>query len=303
MHNLKLSRLLLLSLMLCTLAGNAQIKLQSYTSATDTFYWKRYTHIPRPQKLNLRPYVVVNPGKVVDTFLARNPDQFPQFTGDSLPKYSPGKLKKCLYPVDINGDNRPDIIFSGYGGGETPLVRIYLNRGDSFELVFEDYQYITRLKKKEGKLTDLSTGDVGSGDNYLYFTRDYKVNQEHNVPEFIKVKQHVAYRYTEEPVRYYSVPVPFIAKADTMLLRASAARLNEPFFPKPETFGNIVAKYRSKAKGMVLAIKSYGKGNDWYFVEVYPGTMPTASILYDLDRLPSFIRGWVSGQSILLDLK
>ena len=303
MHNLKLSRILLLLLMLCALAGNAQIKLQSYTSATDTFYWKRYTHIPRPQRLNLRPYVAVNPGKVIETFLARNLDQFPHFTQDSLPKFSVEKLKKCLYPIDINGDNLPDIIFSGYSGGASPLVQIYLNRGDSFELVFEDYQYITRLKKKSGRLTELSTGDAGSGDNYLYFTRDYKVIQEHDVPEFIKVKQHVAYRYTEEPVRYYPAPIPFIAKTDTMLLRASAARLNEPFFPKPETFGNIVAKYRSKAKGVVLAIKSFGKGNDWYFVEVYPGTIPTASILYDLERMPSFIRGWVSGQSILLDLK
>ncbi|MEI7664230.1 MAG: hypothetical protein WCK34_18630 [Bacteroidota bacterium] len=290
-------------MVLCALAGYSQIKLQRYTTATDTFYWKRYTHLAKPQKLGLRQFTASNPGKTIESFLARNLSQFPQFTNDSLPGYTVEKLKKCLYPIDINGDNVPDIVFSGYGGGGSDMVRIYLNRKDTFALVFEDYQYFTSFKKKAGKLVELQTGDVGNGGNYLCFTRDYRVTGDNSEPVFIKVKQHVVYQYTEDPIRYYASPIPFTARADTMLLRASAAVLNEPFLPGLETFGNIVAKYRSKTRGIVLATKSYGKGNDWYFVEVSPGSMPSASILYDLDKMPSFIRGWVSGQSIYLDLK
>ena len=282
---------------------NAQIKLQTYTTATDTFYWKRYIHIPKPPKLNLKQFSVSNRAKKIDSFLAKYLDQFPQFTSDSMSHFNLTDLKKCLYPVDIDGDQLPDMIFSGFSGGEGDLTRIYRNRNDSFELIFEDYQYITKFVKKNGKLVELQTGDVGTGDNYLYFTRDYRVNQLNGAPEFIKVKQNVVFRYTEEPFSYYPHPIPFIAKKDTLLLRASAAQLNEPFIPYPETFGNIVAKYRTRARGIALAYKTYGNGNNWYYVEIFPDASPTASILYDLDKMPTFVRGWVSGQAILLDLK
>ncbi len=295
--------LLFLALMLYSFAVEAQIKLQTYTTATDTFYWKRYTHIPKPPKLRLKQFSVSNSTEIVDAFLVNHLNLFPQFTNDSLPKFTVKTLKKCLFPVDINGDMLPDMIFSGFSGGEADVVQIFLNRKDSFELVFEDYQYITKFRKEAGKLVELQTGDVGCCANYLYFTRDYRVKQENGEPFFIKVKQKVAYQYTEEPFKYYPQPIPFVAKSDTMLLRASAAQLNEPYNPYLETFGNIVAKYRSKTRGIVVAYKSYGNGNDWYFVEVYPDTSPSASILYDLTKMPTFIRGWVSGQAILLDLK
>jgi hypothetical protein len=295
--------ILLFTILVYGFKAEAQIKLKTYTTATDTFYWKRYVHIPKPPKVRLSQFTVLDHGRTAEQFLAGNLDQFPQFTNDSLPKFNVKTLKKCLYPVDINGDHLPDMIFSGYSGGESDLVRIYLNHGNSFELVFEDYQYISKFRKEAGKLVELQTGDVGSGSNYLYFMHEYRVDHENGQPVFIMVKQIVAYRYTEEPSKFYQKPVSFVAKTDTMLLRSSAAQLNEPFFPELGTFGNIVAKYRSKARGVVLAMKTYGKGNDWYFVEVFPDTSPSSSILYDVNRMPTFIHGWVSGQSILRDFK
>ena len=48
----------------------------------------------------------------------------------------------------------------------------------------------------------------------------------------------------------------------------------------------------------MLATKSYGKGNVWFYVEIEPDVYPTASILYGLDKFPVFVRGWVSGSSV-----
>ena len=283
-----------------SLPAAAQINIKTYTSETDTFYWKRYTHIPKPLKVNLKRFTVSGSGKIIETFLLKHSDQFPQFANDSAPQFSIKDLKKSLYPVRINGDDFPDIIFSGFSGGESDIVRIYINRKDSFELVFEDYQYISKYEAADGLLTTMQTGDPGYGDNYLYFTRNYKIKQDGGNPLFIRGKQVVAYKYTEEPVSYFPQPLPFIAKKDTLLLRASAAQLNEPFNPRLNTFGNIIAKYRSKARGLALAYKSNGKGNDWYFVEIFPDVSPTASILYDIDKMPTFIRGWVSAMAISL---
>ena len=299
--NVKITRFVVLIFpLILSLNGKAQIDIQRYTTATDTFYWKRYTHIPKPLRVNLKRFSVSQPGKKIESFLSKQLSQFPQFTNDSVPKFSIKDLKKCLYPVDINGDKLPDMIFSGFSGGESDIVRIWLNRKDSFELIFEDYQYISKFIMSGNKLVEMQTGDPGCCANYLYFTRDYKVEEGKNEPVFVKGKQTVAYQYTEEPLTYYPLPIPFIARTDTMLLRASAAQQNEPFNPNLDTFGNIIAKYRSKARGVVLAYKSNGKGNDWFFVEISPSVAPSASILYDIDKIPTFIRGWVSGRAIQL---
>jgi hypothetical protein len=279
----------------------AQIDLKTYTSATDTFYWKRYVHILEPKKLNPGKFAQAGQGKVVELFMTSQRSAYPQFTNDSLPGYSPKTWKKYIFPTDIDGDGVADIIFNGPTGGKTEMVRIYLNRGDTFELVFEDYQYFTKFIKENKRLSALQTGDVGSGDSYLWFTRSYVVNWENGNPVFIRGKQVLSYKYNEEPREFYPVPVPFVSKADTMLLRASAAQLNEPFNPYLDTFGNIIAKYRSSSRGTILASKSYGKGNIWYYVEVAPGVYPTASILSDFEKIPTFIRGWVSCMSIKPD--
>jgi hypothetical protein len=295
--------IVLFAIILFTLEVDAQINIKTYTSATDTFYWKRYIHIPKPPKTNLKQFMVSRSGKIIESFLATHLAQFPQFTNDSVRRFNIKDLKKCLYPVEINGDQLPDMIFSGFSGGESDIVRIYLNRKDSFELVFEDYQYITKFICLQGRLKEMQTGDVGCRGNYLYFTRNYTVKQENGEPLFIKGMQQVVYQYTEEPVSYYPRAIPFTTISDTMLLRASAAQLNEPFNPHLDTFGNIIAKYRTRVKGVALAYKSYGKGNDWYFVEIFPDASPSASILYDVEKMPTFIRGWVSGQAIFLELK
>ncbi|MCK9424169.1 MAG: hypothetical protein M0Q38_16405 [Bacteroidales bacterium] len=289
-----------LLLLLVFLSGSvvAQIDIKRYTTATDTFYWKRYEHVPKPKKLNLKPFMTTGAKKAIDSFLSKNLSLFPQFTNDSISRFGINDLKKCLFPVDINGDRLPDIIFSGFSGGEADVVRIFINRGDRFEFVFEDYQYITRFKLTNGKLTDMQTADPGCCDGYLYFTREYLVNQDSTGPVFIKGKQTVIYKYTEEPRTYFPSPKAFRAKSDTLMVRASAARLNEPFNPYLDTFGNIVAKYRTKARGMALAKKTDEKGNKWFFVEIYPDTSPSASILYETEKIPTFLRGWVSGNRI-----
>ncbi|MCX6267310.1 MAG: hypothetical protein NTW16_08150 [Bacteroidetes bacterium] len=280
--------------------GHAQIDIQRYTTATDTFYWKRYIRIPKPPRVNLKRFSVSRSSRTIDTFLEQHLGQFPQFMDDSPGKFSIRDLKKRLYAIDVNGDKHPDVIFSGNSEGESEMVRIWLNRSDSFEFVFEDYQYISKLTKTGNRLVEMQTGDVGSSDSYLYFTRDYRIVEENGECRFIKGKQVVAYQYTEEPMKYYPQPIPFISKADTMLVRASAAQQNEPFIPYLDSFGNIMAKYRKKADGFVLAYKTYGKGEEWFYVEISPSTAPSASILYDMDKMPTFIRGWVSGQSIRL---
>jgi hypothetical protein len=225
--------------------------------------------------------------------------EYPQFTSDSIRQYTEKDWKKHIFPVDVNHDGLTDILFSGFSGGEADITRLYLNRNGQFDLIFEDYQYLSSWKIVDRKLAFLQVSDPGCCAEYLVFTRDYNILWNNNKPQVVKGKQTVWYQHTELPRDLNRQPVSFIAVTDTLTLRASAARLDEPYNPALDNFGNIIAKYRTKCHGLILARKATQAGNEWYFVEILPDVMPSASILYGTEKLPTFIRGWVSGESIV----
>jgi len=278
----------------------SQIKIKTYTTATDTFYWKKYEQVPKPKKLNLKPYVAPNSGGVVDAFIAGNLVDFPQFTNDSVRRYTVKDLRKSLFPVDINGDGRPDIIFCGFSGGEADLTRIYLNQETGFKLVFEDYQYIVYLSFNEGSLTRIRTADPGCCDAYLYFQKEYEVKYTGAYPDFIRGKQTAEFSHAERPLQMLPKPFTCTSKYDTILIRASGAIQNEPWNPYMETWGNIIGGYTQKIRMSVIAVKQ-NRGIEWFYVEIMPGVRPKKSIFYDTDKYPTFIRGWVDRDDVVID--
>lgn len=280
----------------------SQIKLKTYTTATDTFYWKKYEQVRKPKKLNLRPYTASGAGSVVDLFLSKNLQNFPQYTNDSISHYTIKDLKKCLFPVDLNGDGLVDMIFTGFSGGESDLTRIFLNLDSSFKLVFEDYQYITSLTIKDRRLTRLKTADPGCCDAYLYFEREYKVSQDFGSLDFIKGKQTAEYFHAERPITMLKEPVPWESRHDTILIRASAAILDEPYNPQFETFGNIIAGYKQKIRGTILAVQKGNNGEEWVYIEIIPDIKPAKSIFYEIEKYPTFIRGWVESFEVKTNL-
>jgi len=280
----------------------SQIKLKTYTTATDTFFWKKYEQVRKPKKLNLRPYTVSGAGTVVDQFLSKNLQNFPQFTNDSISRFTIKELKKRLFPVDLNDDGLVDIIFTGFSGGESDVTRIFLNLGSSFKLVFEDYQYITSLTIKNGRLTRLKTADPGCCDAYLYFEREYEVRQDYGSLDFIKGKQTAEYSHAERAVALLKAPVPWESCHDTILIRASAAILDEPYNHQLETFGNIIAGYKQKIRGTILAVQKGNNGEEWVYVDIVPDTKPAKSIFYEIEKYPTFIRGWVESFDVKVNL-
>lgn len=297
--------LLLAFLLLLAPAGiRAQIELKQYTSATDTFYWKRYTHVKKPPEVSLGRFCVSGRNKAVRNFLANPPEEYRFPGGDTLSPARYAGMARFLFPVEVSGDRLPDMIFSGPAdsSGRT-IVRIWLNTGLGYRQVFEDYRYISGWSfAKNKRLLSLETGEEGPEENPVLYTRSYRVEYAENEPQFIREKQTLVYRYTEEPGVVLGSPAPFRSVSDSLLLRASGARLNEPFIPQLGTFGNIVARYRERTTGRVLGHRSLIQGApEWYYVEIWPSARPSASIFEDTRQMPSFIRGWVSAKAIRMD--
>jgi len=280
----------------------SQIKLKTYTTATDTFYWKKYEQVLKPKKLNLKSFTISGAHTAIESFISKNIEDFPQFSNDSLPGYSIKDLKKCLFPVDLNGDGLTDMIFSGFSGGESDVTRIFLNLGNSYKLVFEDYQYITSLTFKNGMLGRLKTADPGCCNDYLYFERDYGVQPEPGSLNFIRGKQTSEFSHTERPSVLLKTPVIWESRHDTILIRASAAILDAPYNPYLETLGNIIAGYKQKIRGIILAVRRGRDGREWVYTEIIPDVKPAKSIFYNIDKYPTFIRGWIESSEVKADL-
>lgn len=275
----------------------SQIPIRTYTAANDTFYWKKYTHLPAPKPAGIKKLSIPGKGKQTDRFCDAILPEFPWFSGDSGSEFSPSDLRKHLTALDLNHDGVAEYLFAGPGPGDGEIVRLYISHETKYELVFEDYQCIAVFEVKDKKLRGIQTGDPGINDSPLRFLREYTINWEGTTPVFIKGKQLVWYRYTEEPPAWLPASQRFETVADTLMVRASAAVLNVPYIPWLESFGNIVARYRTRVEGVILAEKTTPAGI-WYFVEIWPSSTPSASILYGTEKWPTFLRGWVAGGSI-----
>ena len=279
---------------------SAQIKLKTYTSQTDTFYWKKYEHFPKPARANLNKFTVRNGENALRAFLIKPPESFLGFSGDSIPGEWAKSMKKQLYPIDLNGDQLPDIVFNAAVKNGKGVVQIYLNRLDTFELVFEDWGYVSQLKRNKAGYCELTIGEsTGQGDN-LYFERSYTIRQEDHQLLFIRGKQTAIYKYTQRPGKYYDKPHTFTAQHDTLLVRASAGYIDAPYDPKLKTFGNTICGYTSAIGGAVLATEKDKNGIPWFFVEIYPDVHPVRSIFSDTGKYPTFIMGWVPREEIIL---
>jgi hypothetical protein len=280
---------------------SAQIKIKTYTSATDTFYWKKYEHVLKPAKAGLTKFVAKNGAATVAAFLAHPPEAFREILNDSLRMYPEKSMQRYLFPIDLNNDQLTDIVFNGSGRNETEMVKIFLNRRDSFDLVFEDFRYISSLDRDKSGFTGITMGDAGVKGDYLYFERAYKFRKEGSELLFIRGKQTVVYKFTERPGRYLSKSIPFKALNDTILVRASARTIDAPYDPKLKTFGNIVAGYIKVISGNVMASEKDADGRVWYFVEIFPDEKPEKSIFRDIDKYPTFITGWVEAEDVSAD--
>lgn len=285
--------LLLLFFASLLIESYSQITIKSYTTATDTNYWKRYEHVPKPVQLNLNRYTARNGKSAVEAFLAAPPVAFESRFCDSGRVDQKASLRKNLFPIDLNGDQVPEIIVNGPDNGGTEMVQIYMDAASTFELIFEDYGYVSAIHTEKTGIKQLVIGDPGSRSGYAYLERSFTLQPDNGSIRFIKGLQQVTYAYTQRPSRRFDRPVPFRSANDTILIRASASFINEPYIPGLKSYGNIICGYKAFIEGNLLAAAKDGEERLWYYVEVMPGEQPHKSIFQEIGPIPTKIIGWI----------
>lgn len=278
-----------------------QIKIKSYTAATDTFYWKKYEHIPPPGRPSLRKFAVRDAATVIRRFTAAPPAVFRENMGDTSGTINNAGLKKAFSTIDIDRDGRGDIIFQGLDNRGEERLMIFRATADSFSLFFEDYGYLSALTTNEnGGFTGLATCERTGIEGSVYLERNFNMVGEEGGIRIVKGRVVASYQYTQRPGRLFKTRTHFTAAEDTILIRASARFIDAPDNSKMKTMGNIICGYTEVIRGELLATREDEAGNRWYYAEIYPGIIPSRSVFSTAGSHPLFIRGWISADDLIV---
>ena len=235
--------------------------------------------------------------KFIEQFIDKNKSSFPQFFLNP-DTFDEEDLIKSLHLIDMNGDGLRDLVFNGFSGGEADYVQFFLNKEDTFLLVFEDMQSITSIKQHKGKVIKFSVDDPGCCGALLLFEKDYTIDYKNDTFIINKVRQSVLFHDTQKPSQFFDQPEEFYIGKDTLYLRNSPASINEPFDSFLEQYGNIIATYRKGDRGRAIASHIDTSGKKWLFVIMFPESEPLQSIFHNINEFPTFTKGWINSEGI-----
>jgi hypothetical protein len=213
-----------------------------------------------------------------------------------------GSVWNNLHVVDINGDKLDDIIYSGSSGGESNVVKFFMQNEDGFELIFNVYQGIVRVEWENRSIRTIMSRDWGCCADFRVISAVYEVNFTDRVPKFAKIYQSIEYEFMRKPLEYFEEPIIFSVDNEVYKLRAfpeinDSTLINADF--NEHRLGNAIGILSQGTKG-----KAYGKyldetGRVWWYVEIDSGYQVIDNALYMGDlKYPTHVIGWISSRYV-----
>jgi hypothetical protein len=204
---------------------------------------------------------------------------------------------KHFHFIDLDQDDDLDLIYDGWSGSEPSCVRIYLNRSEIFEKVFDYGQSVEAVKIYNNQLKYIYVKDPGCCGAYLIHETEFTFNPISDDLKYEMDKQVVYTDQTEVPEKIFVNKKDFKVVQDKyhMRLTPKIDTTDVPFHIG-ELESNICATYTKGASGKVLAEKADQTGRVWYFVEMDTNAIPIFSVFYDHEQYPTNYRGWMSSR-------
>ena len=197
--------------------------------------------------------------------------------------------------IDLDNDKDPDLIFTGYSGGEPDCVRIFANKNNKFENVFDKFIKISNLEISNNTIIKISINDPGCCASYIEFNEDYDVAVAPDSFKFTLTSRTALIYETEVPKKYYEKPAAFEVMNDKYYLRSTPKidTVDSWYGGEPGT-DNILAEFKKGTKGTALAEATDSTVRVWWYVEIDPASKPTSSHFYDIEVHPTKLLGWMS---------
>lgn len=138
------------------------------------------------QKFSWSDYVILNQDMIKNDLLSQT-NAFNGFLEHGL--YTKEALLEDLHVLDLNKDNKLDVVFDGWSGGEPRMIVMYLNTSDGFKEIFKDYQKIQRLDFEGKKLKKVFIDEHGCCGDPFVILKTYRVSYETDNPTFVKTME------------------------------------------------------------------------------------------------------------------
>lgn len=275
----------LLPILLCISIQSGEPEVFRFFSDEDRIDWNEYElKISRKDK---------------EMYAGKLPKLFDYFFNPESENHTQDDFIRNLHFMDLNNDRLIDIIYEGWGGGESDRVIIFLNENNKgFKKVFDDFQFVESLEIINGRLSSITILDFGCCAEYVEYETKYKLND--NFDKSISY-QRAKPNYVQAPKTLFKQPKQFVTMNDEYTLRSS------PVINDTATFiydavgkGNVIAKYPKNSKGMAWAEERDKEGRIWWLVEMYPVEKLNENLIYYKDSIPVREIGWMSSRYVLV---
>jgi len=201
-------------------------------------------------------------------------------------------FEEKVHFVDINNDNKIDVIFNGWSGGEPDIIRFFIQSENGFDKWFEVLQHPLELKITNNKIDEIIAIDNGCCDAYQVTISTYKVSNKLNL-----VSQTSYIDWTDMDGTIIE-PTKFKIINDTYFIRDSPKIDNETENERFETKGNSIGEFLKGQKGTAYKSSTDSTGRVWWLMESEPLDSLQNSYFYNENRVKASFIGWISSRYV-----
>jgi hypothetical protein len=232
---------------------------------------------------------------VVDRFLKSNSIYFSAYKRKPL---NTDSLRKSLHFIDINNDDRTDIVFDGESNEEGRMVRVFINTGKSYKPVFSGDQGIVKMEWQNEKLSKLYMDDWSCCGDYQRTLKIYTVTYgKTNSPVFKQVYQALTVNGAVMPDSILQKPYRITIAETGARIRTAPVEDDTSFqrwnIGQKKGSGNSFDRLPKGVKGTAVGYAKDSTGAEWFYIELDAPYRPRTYIMYLDNKFPSRMIGWV----------
>lgn len=206
--------------------------------------------------------------------------------------YYAKRFKEKLHFTDINNDNRIDVIFNGWSGGEPDITRFFIQTDNGFEKWFEVLQNPLDIKIVDNRINEIIAIDYGCCDSYQVTISKYEVTDKLNlVSQTSYINWTDTKGITIEPIKFEII-------RDAYFIRDSPKIDNETENERFETKGNSIGEFVKGQKGIAYKSREDSTGRVWWLMESEPLDSLKNSYFYNETEMKSSYIGWISNRYV-----
>jgi hypothetical protein len=197
-----------------------------------------------------------------------------------------------LHFADINNDNKIDVIFNGWSGGEPDIIRFFIQSENGFDKWFEILQNPLEIRITNNRIDEIIAIDNGCCDAYQVTISKYKVSNKLNL-----ISQTSYIDWTDMNGTIIE-PAKFKIINDTYFIRDSPKIDNETENERFETKGNSIGEFLKGQKGTAYKSSTDSTGRVWWLMESEPLDSLQNSYFYNESKIKTSFIGWISSRYV-----